>query len=221
MPALDELPTRTKNWLWSLNAPAKYKGATLEDYPSNDILNDWVANIFAGVNVLAEGAHSGDSLALYGDGPKTQLALAAATSIVLKGKLSTFKPKLSLIHRPAKFMSFSDLVALKGKAIGGDESADAMFESLRGENKEDSYNVRILILDNVGAEYATGSGWARHIFMEILTARLYKGLPVVVTTSVMPSAWRDVYGHTVGDLYDEFFVPIKLGNTFLKGVTQE
>jgi DNA replication protein DnaC len=71
-------------------------------------------------------------------------------------------------------------------------------------------NVRVFVLDDLGKEYRTTSGWAENTFDALLRSRFNAGLPTIVTTNVELENWGGVYGEPMGSFALEAFVPVKV-----------
>jgi superfamily II DNA/RNA helicase len=68
--------------------------------------------------------------------------------------------------------------------------------------------IKVLVLDDIGKEYRTASGWAENTFDALLRARFNAGLPTIVTTNVPIKDWGDTYGQPMGSFVKEAFMPI-------------
>jgi DNA replication protein DnaC len=69
-------------------------------------------------------------------------------------------------------------------------------------------NVQVLILDDIGKEHRTATGWAENQFDAVLRARFNAGLPTIVTTNVPLKDWGSVYGEAMGSFAHEAFIPL-------------
>lgn len=114
--------------------------------------------------------------------------------------------------RPVYYLTFPEFLNKK-KAIFDaslDERRDLYeeVEGLHGRSKYDSLNVRILVLDDLGKEYASAYNDAS--FDEILRSRYDKGLPTIVTTNVARENWAKQYKEAMGSFAYEAFHRIQL-----------
>ena len=71
-------------------------------------------------------------------------------------------------------------------------------------------SVELFILDDLGKEYRTSTGWAENQFDALLRSRFNAGLPTIVTTNVPIKNWGVVYGEPMGSFAYEAFVPIEV-----------
>jgi DNA replication protein DnaC len=84
---------------------------------------------------------------------------------------------------------------------------------MHGECDDDAYNIRILVIDDVGKEHASGSGWQRTMLHHILRTRFNNGLPTIVTTNLALDAWNAAYGDATESFIREAFATIELAST--------
>lgn len=114
--------------------------------------------------------------------------------------------------RPVYYMTFPDFLNKK-KAIfdaAVDERKDLYeeMEGFHGRSRYDHLNVRILVLDDLGKEYASAYNDAS--FDEILRSRYDKGLPTIITTNVARENWAKQYKEAMGSFAYEAFHRIQL-----------
>jgi DNA replication protein DnaC len=74
-------------------------------------------------------------------------------------------------------------------------------------------NISLLVLDDLGKEHRTASGWAENTIDAVLRSRYNAGLPTIVTTNVPLKNWGDVYGEAMGSFAHEAFIPINIVST--------
>ena len=87
-----------------------------------------------------------------------------------------------------------------------DENLQEEVDAIYGDLPKD--NVQIFILDDLGKEYRTASGWAENQFDALLRSRFNSGLPTIVTTNTPLQKWGTVYGEPMGSFAYEAFVPL-------------
>jgi len=112
--------------------------------------------------------HPQQSLCLhgsYGVG-KTHLSIAAVIACCLAGIRAEFWPLQSLLRE----------MQLR---FGATESAQAFEESVT--------RVPVLVLDDVGAEQRSQSGWSTEVFERMIDERLKADLPTLITTNLAPA----------------------------------
>ena len=76
-------------------------------------------------------------------------------------------------------------------------------DGFHGRAKEDWMNVRVLIIDDLGKEYA--SAYNNAAFDELLRSRYDKALPTIITTNVARENWGKQYGDAMGSFAWEAF----------------
>lgn len=82
----------------------------------------------------------------------------------------------ALVRSPGRWLAAQDLPTL------------ARFEN--AEKLERYRRARLLVLDDVGAEYADGSGWARTELHRLVHHRFEHDQPTILTTNLSPKAWH-------------------------------
>jgi DNA replication protein DnaC len=97
-----------------------------------------------------------------------------------------------------------------------EESEASLFNGIFGTNKSDAYNVRVLVLDDVGREHASLSGWQKSVLHHLLRTRYNNGLPTIVTSNVLKKEWAALYGDATASFVDEAFVPLSMDNEDLR-----
>jgi DNA replication protein DnaC len=127
---------------------------------------------------------------------------------VFKMKPSDF----GMRSRPIYYLTFPEFLSRKKALIDtSNESRRDLYEEMEGFHgraKDDSLNVRILVLDDLGKEY--GSKYDDTSFDEVLRSRYDKALPTIITTNVAREDWKTQYGPAMGSFAFEAFhrVPI-------------
>lgn len=61
--------------------------------------------------------------------------------------------------------------------------------------------VKWLLLDDVGTEHQTDSGWALAKLSNLLRERGNACRPTIITTNVLPEDWQDMYGPSTGSYF--------------------
>ena len=217
---LDEIPIRRSSWVRIANIPKARIGWEFSDCV--DITEDdmsackgWVRVVREGRVIRAEGASTcGKGLLLVGrpGQGKTALALTIIQEIIRTLPLDAFAVAdgKSLV-KPCYFTTFSDVVALKGSLINeSTDEAQRLFLGLHGNCDDDAYNIRVLVIDDVGKEHTSASGWQSTLLHDILRARFNNGLPTIVTTNLPVKAWEAEYGEATGSFIHEAFATIEL-----------
>ena len=218
---VNELPVRRKSWLAIANIPANRRGWELSDckeVTNTDIkkIATWVNKVKSGEVIRAEGTSKcGVGLLLVGEPGhgKTTLALT-----ILQTMLRTFSMDEFVVGdgrvlvKPCYFATYNDIIELKGKLISKDhtDEQERLFLGMHGECDDDAYNVRVLVIDDVGKEHVSGSGWNKNLLHHILRTRFNLGLPTIITTNLPVESWSAAYGEATGSFIHEAFVTIQL-----------
>ena len=93
------------------------------------------------------------------------------------------------------------------------EEDTLLWEGMLGECKDDSYNIRVLVIDDVGKEHASLSGWQKNILHHVLRTRFNNGLPTIVTTNIARDNWDGLYGDATASFAKEAFTYLPLDPT--------
>jgi DNA replication protein DnaC len=215
----DELPLRRRTWLKIASIPKNRTGWELTDCTDVSdedlrVIRKWLASVKDGKVIRASDRPTtcGVGLYLYGapGHGKTTLALA-----ILQEAIRTFDydsldvaPGNTMI-RPCYFTQYSDLLELKG-ALMNEPSADQVriWDGIMGESKDDTYNIRILVIDDIGKEHKSGSGWQSDMLHQVIRTRFNNGLPTVITSNI--DDIEAAYGSATDSFMNEAFVKIKL-----------
>jgi hypothetical protein len=112
----------------------------------------------------------------------------------------------STLIRPCYFITYSGLLDLKGAQIDGwSEDQEIIYEGIMGECANDAYNIRVLVLDDVGREHAGLNGWQKNMLHHVLRTRFNNGLPTIVTTNIKREDWAGLYGDSTESFVHEIF----------------
>ena len=93
------------------------------------------------------------------------------------------------------------------------ENDKVLYDGMLGECRDDAYNIRVLIIDDIGKEHTSLSGWQKNMLHHILRTRFNNGLPTVVTSNIEKEDWAASYGEATGSFIKEAFVYIPVGGT--------
>lgn len=188
---------------WELDDLTKVSPAVMER------LRFWAESVISGQVVKSDTPLCGKGLILVGGAGsgKSAIGLALLQTILVATPLESFVPDVKgQVLRPGYFLPFSDLVDLKSEIIRGDGDAEFL-QQIHGIHAQDSLNVRVLVLDDLGKEHMTGSGWTKTLLAETIRRRFDAGFTTIVTTNVAANIWADVYGESVGGLAMGAFFP--------------
>jgi DNA replication protein DnaC len=220
---LDDIKAVRRMWLKVAGIPKARLGWTLADCKdvSSERMSDikrWLGYVQDNDIILATGnKRCGKGLLLWGEPGhgKTTLALSIIQEIITTFPIESFKvePGHSLI-RPCYFATFNDIIDLKGSLIGGSakEDKDILYQGMLGECEDDAYNIRILIVDDLGKEHSSLSGWQSSLFHHLLRTRFNNGLPTIVTTNIKLENWASEYGDATESFANEafYYMPIAM-----------
>jgi DNA replication protein DnaC len=212
---LEEQKVRRKTWIQAACIPKARVGWSLEDCKDSnqeDIqdIKGWLGIFNDGENVRASGSnYCGKGLLLAGKPGRGKSTVAAAIlqDIMRFSPLSAFdiEEKTSLI-RPCYFMTFNDVLALQGRMMDSPTDwEEVLYYGVLGE-AHDSYNIRVLVIDDVGKEHASLSGWQKNVLHHVLRTRFNRGLPTIVTTNILLEDWSSLYGDATESFAREAFM---------------
>lgn len=228
---INTLTSLKQHWLIkNSNIPVRFLGWEPSDivvdkgvFPQE--ISDWINDALTGQVIKKIGGLGTTGVGLLFDGgPGLGKTTHAVTTIMefirnLPEDEDKAKRILGVNHsdygrglRPVYYLTFPEFLNKK-KAIFDaslDERRDLYeeVEGLHGRSKYDSLNVRILVLDDLGKEYASSYNDAS--FDEILRSRYDKGLPTIVTTNVARENWAKQYKEAMGSFAYEAFHRIQL-----------
>lgn len=194
--------------------PTRFVGLELSDldpYEGNTMnaATKWLDKLVAGEVIKASGGRlCGKGLLLVGQPGhgKTTLASVLLQDAVRKATAGLWGD--SIASRPAMFTDYPKLLRIQQRAWKDDgESDQLLMDSIFGDAKN---NVQLLVLDDLGKEHRTASGWAENTFDAVLRSRYNAGLPTIVTTNVPLKNWGDVYGEPMESFAHEAFIPLSV-----------
>jgi DNA replication protein DnaC len=62
------------------------------------------------------------------------------------------------------------------------------------------------VIDDIGREHASLSGWQKNLLHHVLRTRFNNGLPTIITTNVMREDWAGLYGDSTESFIYEAFI---------------
>ena len=223
MYVLEKQKIRRRTWIQAAGIPKSKLGWTLDDCTDSDPtdideIRGWMSIFDMGDVVRASGnRYCGRGLLLAGLPGRGKSTVAAATiqTIMLNSPLQAFDvSEESVLIRPCYFMTFNDVLALQGRMMDSPTDwEEVLYYGILGE-AHDPYNIRVLVIDDVGKEHASLSGWQSSVLHHVLRTRFNRGLPTIVTTNVMLDDWNALYGDATESFAKEAF-------TYLPMVTKK
>ena len=213
-----EKKVRRQSWLQIANIPKNRFGWTLADCTDTPktvlkAISEWFEAVREGQIVQAiEYPDCGRGVLLFGEPGrgKTTLALAIIQEMITTFPIESFGPtKNGVLIRPCYFSTFNDILDLKGKLMEEHtDSEETLYLGMLGDCKDSAYNIRVLIIDDIGKEHTSLSGWQKNMLHHVLRTRFNNGLPTIVTTNIKPVNWGASYGDATGSFIKEAFLDI-------------
>jgi DNA replication protein DnaC len=228
---LSELSSLKRHWLLrTSNIPRRFLGLTPEDlvaktgeFPPE--INDWLDQVMQGEIIKEIGGLGITGTGLLFDGApglgKTTHAVTTLMEVVRRlpdedreaqNILAINTENFGFNARPIYYMTFPEFLSRKKALIDADPETKKQLmlemEGFHGRATEDSLNVRVLVLDDLGKEY--GSKYDDTSFDEVLRARYDKALPTIITTNVAREKWAAQYGEAMGSFAHEAFTRVRI-----------
>ena len=206
----------TRAQIKSANIPVRFAGLELSDLgpykgETLDAAKKWLDRLLNGAVISSPGAKlCGKGLLLIGKPGhgKTTLSCTLVQEALRKAPQDLWGGA-SFVKRPAFFIDYPKLLRIQQRSWKDDAEDDRdLMDAIYGEAGNDS--VKILVLDDLGKEYRTASGWAENVFDAVLRARYNAGLPTIVTTNVPLNDWGSVYGEPMESFAHEAFIPLSV-----------
>ena len=221
----DEIKKKIRriSWIKSSSIPSARIGWTLSDcvdIEESDIneVKDWMTSVKENNVIRAVGnKECGRGLMFYGTPGqgKTTLALAIIQEAMLTFPLDVFDVKEGrTLIRPCYFTTFNDIIDLKGAMMDGPtDDEQVLYQGILGDCQNDAYNIRILVIDDIGKEHASLSGWQKNMLHHVLRTRFNNGLPTIITTNIKRADWAGLYGDATESFVNEAFLYVPITST--------
>jgi DNA replication protein DnaC len=219
---LSELKIRRRSWVQMANVPAARLGWTLDDCTNvneeeMDVVNKYIEAVRQGKVIRANGKSTcGKGLLFWGTPGhgKTTLALSIIQEVMTTFPLEAFDvADGKTLIRPCYFTTFNGVLDLKGSMMDGPtDDEEVIYQGILGECLNDAYNIRLLIIDDVGKEHASLSGWQKNMLHHVLRTRFNNGLPTIVTTNIKLKDWAGLYGDATESFANEAFVYVPINS---------
>jgi DNA replication protein DnaC len=217
---LEEIKLRRRSWIENAEIPASLLGLLLGDcreVEANalEVTQFWISVLRAKKIIRAAGENSCGKGLLFQGVPglgKTTLALALIQELILTLTMEEFAvtPGKVLV-RPCYFITFNDIIELKTVLMNEpNEWKDRLYQGILGESKDDAYNIRVLVIDDIGKERSSLSSWQKNLLHHVLRTRFNHGLPTIATTNIARQDWVELYGESLGSFVHEAFVYVAL-----------
>lgn len=194
-----ESPT-VRHLLLKASVPMKTVGMEMSDLDNSearDLVESWVSTVQSGGVIKSPGSpSSGLGILLLGEPGhgKTTMASVALQSLIRTMQL------------PGLFLDYPKFLRLEKESWGDDELKERIRE-IYGDAK---HSLPLLVLDDLGKEHTTQTGWAENTFDALLRSRFNAGLPTVITSNVALKKWRSAYGPSMESFAHEAFIEVKV-----------
>lgn len=200
------------------NIPPRFRGLEFSDlkpYRGRDIdqAMAWRDSVLGGNVILADGNPDAGKGLLYIGAPghgKTTLAVTLAQDLARRVRFYYeafgINDNVTPSGRQVYYVSYPELLETAKRQFSErtTEEEDTTLAAIWGHLSR-SQNVKVLVLDDLGREHRTASGWAENYFDNLLRKRYDLGLPTIVTSNVPRSQWADVYGERMDSFAREAF----------------
>lgn len=216
-----ELKIRRASWIKLAHIPQHLIGWELPDCKaiSTDDMEDvnlWIERLKNKEIIRAQGSQlCGKGLMFYGTPGqgKTTLAVSVIQEIIRTFNLDELDVREgNTLVRPCFFTTFNEILNIKGALISGSATDDqeVIYNGMLGVCEQDSFNIRVLIIDDIGKEHSSLSGWQKNLLHEVLRTRFNNGLPTIVTTNIKLEDWAALYGDATESFANEAFIYIPI-----------
>jgi DNA replication protein DnaC len=217
---LSDLRPSVRSQINAANLPERFIGLALDDlndYADSpiELIENWIDLVLSGKVIKARGSsRCGLGLLLVGKPGhgKTTLASVVLQEVVRRSKPEVWGETDGLSKKPILFVDYPKLLRIQQRSWKDEDGPEAiLMEQVYGDSKLDS--IQLLVLDDLGKEHRTASGWAENTFDAVLRSRYNAGLPTIVTTNVPLKNWGEVYGEAMESFAHEAFLPINVVST--------
>lgn len=189
--------------LYRSGLPTSYWNSSWDDFTETDDNRAMRRAVIDYESGWDSSMHSGKGLLLEGrpGAGKTMAASLLGLSLLDQGLLVRFVPLAAYIERLQRQFTFT-------------QSQD--WDAWR-ENDDWLHLLRnvahLVILDDVGKEYRTASGYAEDSFDLFLRERIRLGRPVVMTSNLLPAKWTKVYSPSMASFIYEAATIVTVNST--------
>lgn len=228
---LGELAPIKRHWIArSANIPMRFFGFEPADiikdrgsFPAE--IDHWLSDVNDGLVIKSPGGIGNTGVGLMFDGKpgvgKTTHAVTTLMELIRRlpddedaiRQIFRYESQdFSVRSRPIHYLTITDLLRRKKGSWDSETKESELMEidGFHGRAKDDRYNVRVLLLDDLGKEY--GSEYDKFSFDEILRSRYDAGLPTIITTNVLLNTWEVKYGSVMNSFVHEAFRQVTIEN---------
>lgn len=222
--SIESLDPRVRAWVTrSSNIPRRYWGREPSDLTENEgwppLAEQWVKSLISGQVIKSHGSsQTGRGLLLVGNPGLGKTTLAVVALMEFMRRLPKEDPSLGrLLHAQAGTLGQNLRVGWYTRMADYHRDKKGVFDlpaeerheanlrmnGMLGVSKDDRFNVRVLLLDDVGKEY--GTKFEDTSFTELVRTRYDQGLPTIITTNEPIALWRGYYGSAMESFVYEAF----------------
>jgi DNA replication protein DnaC len=214
---LNDLRPSLRSQINGSGIPERFIGLELKDLEpykndSIDHVYKWVEKVLNGEVIRARGSSLCGVGLLFVGMPghgKTTLASVVLQEILRRAEPSLWGSTNTIAKKPALFVDYPKLLRIQQRSWKDENIADSqLMDQVYGDTKSDK--ISLLVLDDLGKEHRTASGWAETTFDAVLRSRYNAGLPTIVTTNVPLKNWGEVYGEAMESFAHEAFLPVNI-----------
>lgn len=216
---IDDLKYRRSSWIKSARIPGPHKGKEISDCTdiSQDVIeqiNDWLTLFKSGNIFQADGSSTyGKGLYLTGKPGQGKTTLASA---LVQDLIRTTSLDVLPFHTftAAYFLTYVELIRLQQEILGSDYESpkDSLMLGIFSRHTEPVSNIPVLVIDDLGKEFTSASGWQSTILDELIRTRYNNGYPTVITSN-LASKDLEKYNSSMSSFAQEAFYSITVEST--------
>jgi DNA replication protein DnaC len=224
------LSPNKRHWIVNSNIPRRFWG-----WEPSDIVEDrgefpasvesWMKQVAQGKIIRSIGLLGTTGVGLLLDGSpgmgKTTHAVTVLMEVIRnlpeddaqQQKLFNIKPdSFGRNFRPIYYLTFPEFLqrkkALFDASYEDRKELQMQMDGFHGRASEDRFNVRLLVIDDLGKEL--GSDYEKASFDELIRSRYDAAFPSIITTNSMKEIWGDKYSDAMGSFAHESFRRVTL-----------
>jgi len=196
--------------LRTAGVPREYWNANWNDYRVNDVTTELLDGVRGWTEAYLDTRLQRPGRGVLLAGPpgigKTRLVATAGRYLIdaLGRKGVRFIGCAEYVRRTTQQFSLQT-------AMSHFDDVDAALEWRKWNDIDNEMHTKtpVLVLDDIGKEYATSSGFAANQMHALLREREAKGLPTLATTNVPVTGWVEAYGESMASfVYQAFAVVV-------------